>query len=517
MGFGVLGETRRWLAFDVVWLAALCAAVVAVWDRDDWTSPAVIAIVLALTVVLDALSRHYDDTWGLRFTSGSIVALAIAAILLGPAPAALIGAATAFADSLLMRARSVAVFGNTLNVGTVGLVGGLMAEAWMESFDGVEYALAGVVVMVVMDVTNLVVGIGYHWLFGERAAISVRGYSAYLPWILLAGVVVAGMAYGYREGGLGVLVLFAAAVVLCQMLLLRIYRVQGTLRSERDLHRRYLQMVGTAVVSLGPDMRVTFANRRAGELLSLDDAGAAVGRDWAALLGDDERRRLSELLLGERVEDRFDSDFGQQVVAWHATVVSDEGGAASSLLLAGEDVTERRAEERRMEFLAYNDTLTGLPNGSRFEADLAEALDGDRPAALLLVDLDDFKSVNDTYTHEAGDRVLAETAARLRAITGRDDLLARGDSDEFLIWIADLGVEFDDTPGARAAAASNAETVARCFETRFPVTGMAPGIAVSASVSMALFPYEAMQPAELRRVADAAMNGIKQRAATRGY
>ena len=181
-------------------------------------------------------------------------------------------------------------------------------------------------------------------------------------------------------------------------------------------------------------------------------------------------------------------------------MVVDDGGGVASLLLAGEDVTERRAEAQRMEFLAYNDTLTGLPNDARFESELANALDGGRPAALLLVDVDDFKRVNDAHGHEAGDRVLAETAARLRAIKGRDDLLARGASDEFLIWVADLGVDLDDTPGSRSAAARMAEAIARTFDAPFPVTGTLPGISVSVSVSTALFPHDAVQPPSCARL-----------------
>jgi diguanylate cyclase (GGDEF)-like protein len=513
---GVQGGTRRWLPVAAAWLAALLVALAYLWDNENWASPGLLGLMTALCLVLDALARHYDDSWGARFSAGSIVAICVAAIVLGPVPAAIIGGATAWLDSALLHARRAYVWGNSLNSATIGLIGGLLAEQWVREMDGIAYAVGALALFVVMEFIGVVLWVAYDFVVPGDVVVGVfaRYARSTLPWLFLAGLVVAGVVYGYRAGGLGVLCLFSAALVLCQLLLLRLDRVQGQLRSERDLHRSYLQMVATAVVSLDGNLRVTFANRRAVELLQVREP---VGLDWGALIGDHQRGRYAALLAGHSDEERFDSRVGSRVVEWHATVVADDGGGVASLLLAGEDVTQRRAEEERMEFLAYNDTLTGLPNGARFDAELAEALNGDRPAALLLVDLDDFKRVNDTHGHEAGDRVLAETAARLRAVKGRDDLLARGESDEFLIWVADLGVELEDGAGARRAAASIAEALARTFDAPFPVTGTAPGIAVSASVSMALFPHDAMQPAELRRVADAAMNGIKQRAASRGY
>jgi diguanylate cyclase (GGDEF)-like protein/PAS domain S-box-containing protein len=105
------------------------------------------------------------------------------------------------------------------------------------------------------------------------------------------------------------------------------------------------------------------------------------------------------------------------------------------------DVAGRRSEELELERLAYTDYLTGLPNRARLMAALAGArarvAGGGAPACLLLLDLDGFKPVNDVAGHEAGDRVLIQVAARLRATVRDGDLVGRLGGDEFAVLVTD--------------------------------------------------------------------------------
>jgi diguanylate cyclase (GGDEF)-like protein len=98
-------------------------------------------------------------------------------------------------------------------------------------------------------------------------------------------------------------------------------------------------------------------------------------------------------------------------------------------------LAERDSLTRRLHAMAFTDSLTGLANRACFLDRLEVALDGSGPAGVLLIDLDDFKPVNDRYGHAAGDAVLVETAARLRAAVGPDDLVARLGGDEFAILL----------------------------------------------------------------------------------
>src|SRR5439155_18727803 len=119
------------------------------------------------------------------------------------------------------------------------------------------------------------------------------------------------------------------------------------------------------------------------------------------------------------------------------------------------DVTDRKQAEEQIRFLAYHDRLTGLPNRTMFEEALGLALARARRhrlgVAVLFLDLDNFKLVNDSLGHNAGDELLREVASRLRTVNREEDLVARQGGDEFLVLLADLSSE--GTGAGRGGAA----------------------------------------------------------------
>src|SRR5205823_13625146 len=116
------------------------------------------------------------------------------------------------------------------------------------------------------------------------------------------------------------------------------------------------------------------------------------------------------------------------------------------------DVTERKRAEERVAFLAYHDNLTSLPNKAMFdellELALARADRHDRGVAVLTLDVDNFKLVNDSLGHEAGDDLIAALAERLRGAVRETDLIARQGGDEFRRLLADI----EPTPGPAGTA-----------------------------------------------------------------
>ena len=108
----------------------------------------------------------------------------------------------------------------------------------------------------------------------------------------------------------------------------------------------------------------------------------------------------------------------------------------------GSDITERQAAEQRIEYLAYHDALTGLPNRllaqDRFEQAMAQAERAQTRVALVYLDLDNFKTINDTLGHAAGDELLKEVARRLRQSVRDTDTISRQGGDEFLLVLRDL-------------------------------------------------------------------------------
>jgi diguanylate cyclase (GGDEF)-like protein len=190
---------------------------------------------------------------------------------------------------------------------------------------------------------------------------------------------------------------------------------------------------------------------------------------------------------------------------WHTTVLRDEDGEVSATLSSGVDVTERRRAEDRIAHLAYHDSLTGLPNrallAEHLELAIARARRADRSVALLYLDLDDFKLVNDSFGHAAGDDLLREVCSRLEARRRASDLLVRQGGDEFLLLIAD--VDGDANAVARAAAEGLLDTLAEPFSVKDSEFHL------RASVGISVFPRDADDAETLLRHADGAMYQAK--------
>ena len=133
------------------------------------------------------------------------------------------------------------------------------------------------------------------------------------------------------------------------------------------------------------------------------------------------------------------------VVETRCTLVRDENGRPSSILAINTDITDRKAVEARVHQLAYYDVLTGLPNRlllrERLEETLVATKNNREMCALLLIDLDDFKTLNDTSGHDIGDLLLQEVAQRLTSSVHKTDFIARLGSDEFMVILEGLSAD----------------------------------------------------------------------------
>lgn len=167
------------------------------------------------------------------------------------------------------------------------------------------------------------------------------------------------------------------------------------------------------------------------------------------------------------------------------------------------DITERKVFEEKLDRLAHYDLLTGIPNRSllfdRLEQATAEAMHAGKQVAVLFIDLDHFKQINDSLGHAAGDQVLCEAAARLGNAIRRNDTAARLGGDEFAIVLPDLS-------DARHASLV-AEKIIECMSPAFMVDGLK--VQVTPSIGIALFPSDHHQPDCLLELADQAMYRAK--------
>ncbi len=171
------------------------------------------------------------------------------------------------------------------------------------------------------------------------------------------------------------------------------------------------------------------------------------------------------------------------------------------------DVTELKEAEARVAHMAYHDALTGLPNRLLFEETLDLALSraarGHMEVAVLFLDLDNFKLVNDTLGHHAGDALLVQVAERLATCTRETDLVARPGGDEFLLLLGDL-----DHAQAPAAAHRVARRVHAAMAEPFDLQGTR--IRARASIGISMYPRDAEDAGSLMRNADAAMYRSKR-------
>ena len=187
------------------------------------------------------------------------------------------------------------------------------------------------------------------------------------------------------------------------------------------------------------------------------------------------------------------------------TLLLDAAGRPEQILGISRDISERRAAEEAIRQMAYYDRLTGLPNRrlleDRLELQLAQAQRQQRRMALLFVDLDRFKPVNDRFGHETGDWLLQQAAGRMRRALRSEDTVARIGGDEFVALLP----ESADCASAVAVAEKLRAELERPF-----VTADGASLQVSSSIGVAFYPEHADTPRDLLRLGDAAMYRAKQ-------
>ncbi|MEJ7745843.1 MAG: EAL domain-containing protein, partial [Luteimonas sp.] len=241
----------------------------------------------------------------------------------------------------------------------------------------------------------------------------------------------------------------------------------------------------------------------------------AIGKTVAEVLrfSDPVSGRGTPTLLREAVRDnvvvRQDGrvllrrDGERMAVAESASPIRDRFGHVAGGVLLLHDAGQAQAQTEALAHQALHDPLTALPNRLLLQDRLSQALtQAERGAqgAVLYLDLDHFKPINDTLGHPVGDRVLQEVAARLRAGVRDDDTVSRQGGDEFVLLLVRLA---DPRDAARVA-----EKLIRSIEAPIRIDGH--DLSISASIGIALFPQDSRDTASLTRQADAALYHAKQ-------
>lgn len=187
--------------------------------------------------------------------------------------------------------------------------------------------------------------------------------------------------------------------------------------------------------------------------------------------------------------------------------IYDTEGKFVGIVGVSRDITERKKSEEKIRYMAQHDSLTGLPNRALFADRLQQALSycnrHQRVLAVMLLDLDKFKPVNDRYGHALGDELLKQVAQRLLACVRTSDTVARIGGDEFVILLHQM----DDTHHAKIVSEKIQYALSQLFLIEeFPIQ-------IGCSIGTAFYPQDGADPLELTKIADQKMYQHKQQSA----
>jgi len=261
-----------------------------------------------------------------------------------------------------------------------------------------------------------------------------------------------------------------------------------------------------------PDYQFTFVSREALNLMGYPVSDWLKPDFWVNHVSIDDKDWLRETIMthtekGESFTVDFRMTHREGHELWVRAINSVELDEENMPIMRGLflDITEQKTAEERIVYLAEHDSLTGLINRRRFQKELERVLSYSQryqqQGALLFIDLDQFKYVNDTYGHQYGDEYLLDVSRRLSQVLRRSDILGRLGGDEFGVVIPKCSFEEAHTVGMAllgALAHENLELGGRV-------------VPVSASIGVALFPSQSAVPSDLLAKADAAMYTAKRK------
>ncbi|WP_246813893.1 putative bifunctional diguanylate cyclase/phosphodiesterase [Noviherbaspirillum massiliense] len=278
------------------------------------------------------------------------------------------------------------------------------------------------------------------------------------------------------------------------------------------LSNRVFESAGEGIVITDAQCRIEAVNPAFTRITGYP-AAEAIGKLSRMMTGPGAQAEINRAMLEHLAQEgRWQGEMpdrrktGEWYPAWLSiSTVRNENGDITNYVGVFSDNTSRKEAENRLQHLASHDSLTGMLNRSglmlRFSTEIDQARAWNRQLALLFIDLDRFKAVNDTLGHAAGDRLLIAAAERMRNQVKGGDVIGRLGGDEFTVLL--------DDPAGSGAAAKQAERLISCIAQPFVIDGQE--VFVTASIGIASYPMDGQDAATLLKNADAAMYRAKQR------
>ncbi len=283
--------------------------------------------------------------------------------------------------------------------------------------------------------------------------------------------------------------------------------------NETTITKNYLNTVlnslSDAVLVTAPNGTVKSCNQAAQALLGYAEA-ELIGKPLTSFIDEAHRNAFDPSHdAPEARETVLRTAAGQTIpVSMASSAISTEDPQFQGSIYVARNITERKRAERRIRYLARYDTLTKMPNRMQFQHLLQQAIArarrNQRSLALLYLDLDRFKEVNDTFGHAAGDRTLEILSERLTRNLSKDTVIGRLAGDEFAMFIDDLPLDSDNRAALSALARTLLDEISRTFYVN------QQEVYLTASSGIAICPFDAENVIDLIRNADAAMYHSKQ-------
>ncbi|MBU2408262.1 MAG: diguanylate cyclase [Gammaproteobacteria bacterium] len=281
------------------------------------------------------------------------------------------------------------------------------------------------------------------------------------------------------------------------------------LAESEEQHRHFIEVNPAYFWTADPAGKITVANSAAARGFEISSELGAVLTGPPLVHPEDRVRVMAEwrrsLADGTPYDVEHRMRLGDDAYRWvHARAYPrmDQAGEIMGWYGATEDIHERKSAEQRMSWMATHDSLTGLANRLHFRNQLENEIEesrGERQVALLLLDLDGFKLVNDTFGHDVGDELLVETARRLRELVGPHGFVARLGGDEFTIVLPRLQSE-----------AWLGDFTKRILEELYrPLLVHGVTVDTRASIGVAIYPEDDATVADLFKDADLALYAAK--------
>ncbi len=275
----------------------------------------------------------------------------------------------------------------------------------------------------------------------------------------------------------------------------------------RNYLHSVLNSMTDAVFVITPEGVIRMANEAAGRMTGYAE-GELTGMQLIALIDQAGARPLQ--IAREAGETVLRTRGGQTIpVSFVGSAIASEDPQFQGEIFVARDITERKRAERRIRYLARYDALTKIPNRMQFQHLLQQAIArsrrGGTAVAMLYIDMDRFKEVNDTFGHTCGDRVLELLAERLTRVLNGEAVLGRLAGDEFALFVDGLSLDEDEANGA---VAQLARTVLHAAGELFHIDQQE--VFLTVSIGIALCQRDAENVIDLIRNADAAMYYAKQ-------